>query len=112
MSTTTDELIQLVVKHQSHLPAKDVKKAVKLILEQIQFHLMNGDDIVIRGLGKFSFNTRPPRLGRNPNTGEAIGLAKKLVPHFKAGKMLKDKIIDAMAEQQRALDSAKTTEIL
>jgi integration host factor subunit beta len=35
---------------------------------------------------------RAPRVGRNPKTGETVELAGKHVPHFKAGKELRDRV--------------------
>ena len=34
----------------------------------------------------------PPRMGRNPKTGEAVALAGKNVPHFKPGKDLRERV--------------------
>jgi integration host factor subunit beta len=54
--------------------------------------LAGGDRIEIRGFGSFSLHYRPPRLGRNPKTGEKVDLSGKYVPHFKPGKELKDRV--------------------
>jgi small subunit ribosomal protein S1 len=39
-----------------------------------------------------SLNYRPPRVGRNPKTGERVSVEGKYVPHFKAGKELRDRV--------------------
>jgi nucleoid DNA-binding protein len=44
------------------------------------------------GFGTFSVSKRKARKGRNPQTGEAIKIAAKKVPVFKAGKGLKDAV--------------------
>jgi integration host factor subunit beta len=54
--------------------------------------LVTGERIEIRGFGSFSLNYRPPRVGRNPKTGEKVEVAGKYVPHFKAGKELRDRV--------------------
>ena len=51
-----------------------------------------GDRIEIRGFGSFSLRFRPPRLGRNPKTGDSVALPGKYVPHFKPGKELRDRV--------------------
>jgi integration host factor subunit beta len=51
-----------------------------------------GKRIEIRGFGSFSLNYRPPRLGRNPKTGSKVEVPEKYVPHFKAGKELRDRV--------------------
>ena len=48
--------------------------------------------IEIRGFGSFSINRRPPRLGRNPRSGESVQIPEKRVPHFKPGKALREAV--------------------
>lgn len=89
---TKSELIELMAKKQKHLPAKDVELAVKHLLEIMSDALARGDRIEIRGFGSFSLHYRPPRMGRNPKTGEAVALSGKHVPHFKPGKDLRERV--------------------
>jgi integration host factor subunit beta len=91
---TKSELIEAIARRQSHLPAKDVELAVKHLLEVMSNSLANGERIEIRGFGSFSLHFRPPRIGRNPKTGEAVALAGKYVPHFKPGKDLRERVND------------------
>ena len=51
-------------------------------------------DVNIAGFGKFETRRRSARTGRNPATGEAIRIAAKKYPAFKAGKGLKDRVAD------------------
>ena len=89
---TKSELIETIARKQEHLPAKDVELAVKHVLELMSESLANGQRIEIRGFGSFSLHYRPPRMGRNPKTGEAVVLAGKHVPHFKPGKDLRERV--------------------
>ena len=89
---TKSELIEAIARRQSHLPAKDVELAVKHLLEVMSNSLANGERIEIPGFGSFSLHFRPPRIGRNPKTGEAVALAGKYVPHFKPGKDLRERV--------------------
>ena len=89
---TKSELIETIASKQKHLPAKDVELAVKHVLEIMSEALANGDRIEIRGFGSFSLHYRPPRMGRNPKTGETVALAGKHVPHFKPGKSLRARV--------------------
>ncbi len=89
---TKSELIESIASKQKHLPAKDVELAVKHILELMSESLAGGRRIEIRGFGSFSLHYRPPRMGRNPKTGDAVALAGKHVPHFKPGKDLRDRV--------------------
>ncbi len=89
---TKSELIEILSRRQAHLKADDVDLAVKSLLEMMGESLSQGDRIEIRGFGSFSLHYRPPRLGRNPKTGESVALPGKHVPHFKPGKELRERV--------------------
>jgi integration host factor subunit beta len=89
---TKSELIEAIARRQSHLNAKDVELAVKYLIEVMSNSLASGERIEIRGFGSFSRHFRPPRIGRNPKTGEAVALSGKYVPHFKPGKDLRERV--------------------
>ncbi len=99
-NVTKSELIEALAKHQPHLPLKDVELAVKCIIEKMNQALSSGERIEIRGFGSFSLHMRPPRVGRNPKTGESVKLAKKYVPHFKPGKELRDRVDQSSGQYQ------------
>jgi integration host factor subunit beta len=65
---------------------------VKTILDALARNLSRGERIEIRGFGSFSLSFRPARLGRNPKSGEKVQVPAKHVPHFKAGKELRDRV--------------------
>ena len=89
---TKSELIEILARRQAHLKAEEVDLAVKSLLEMMGGSLSAGDRIEIRGFGSFSLHYRPPRLGRNPKTGESVALPGKHVPHFKPGKELRERV--------------------
>ena len=89
---TKSELIELLSRRQSQLAYKDVELAVKTILEHMAVTLSSGERIEIRGFGSFSLHYRPPRVGRNPKSGEPVSLPAKYVPHFKPGKQLRERV--------------------
>ena len=89
---TKSELIEILARRQGHLKADDVDLAVKNLLEMMSNALTQGERIEIRGFGSFSLHFRPPRLGRNPKTGDSVALPGKYVPHFKPGKELRDRV--------------------
>jgi integration host factor subunit beta len=95
VAMTKSELIELISRNQKHLPAKDVELAIKHILELMSESLASGERIEIRGFGSFSLHYRPPRMGRNPKTGESVALPGKYVPHFKPGKDLRERVNDS-----------------
>jgi integration host factor subunit beta len=92
MFMTKSELIEILGRKRSDIPYKDIELAVKAMLEQMSESLAYGERIEIRGFGSFSLHFRPPRVGRNPKTGDAVTLSGKYVPHFKPGKDLRERV--------------------
>ena len=86
------ELIYKLAERFPQLVAKDADFAVKVILDAMMAALERGDRTEIRGFGSFDLNFRPPRTGRNPKSGEKVKVAAKYVPHFKAGKDLRERV--------------------
>ncbi len=95
---TKSELIEVVANSQQHLAFKDVELAVKTLLEHMSEALSSGERIEIRGFGSFSLHHRPPRIGRNPKTGDSVALPGKYVPHFKPGKELRERVNEVFIE--------------
>jgi len=89
---TKSELIDRLALRFPQLVAKDADLAVKMILDSMASALANGDRIEIRGFGSFALNYRPPRVGRNPKSGDKVNVPEKYVPHFKSGKELRERV--------------------
>ena len=89
---TRSDLIAALATRFTHLTAKDAEIAVKEILDAIGNALARGDRVEIRGFGSFSVNYRPARKGRNPKSGETVAVPAKYVPHFKAGKEMRERV--------------------
>ena len=109
---TKSELIEVIAREQSHLAYRDVELAVtievpqqlcnrwdKCKIEQMSQALASGERIEIRGFGSFSLHFRPPRMGRNPKTGDSVELSGKYVPHFKPGKELRERVNERFQEE-------------
>lgn len=89
---TKSELAERIATRFPQLEWADSNFAVRLILDAMSRSLGKGDRIEIRGFGSFDLNYRPPRMGRNPRTGEKVPVPGKFAPHFKVGKGLKANI--------------------
>ncbi len=89
---TKSDLIARLAERFPQLVAKDADFAVKMILDAMSEALAKGDRIEIRGFGSFSLNYRPPRVGRNPKSWDKVSVPEKWVPHFKAGKELRERV--------------------
>ena len=89
---TKSELITRLAERYPQLVAKDAEFAVTAILEAMTMSLVSGQRIEIRGFGTFKINYRPSRTGRNPKSGEKVTVLEKYVPHFKAGRKLRERV--------------------
>jgi integration host factor subunit beta len=95
---TKSDLIVRLAERFPQLVSKDADLAVKMILDALFDALVKGDRIEIRGFGSFSLNYRPPRVGRNPKSGDKVRVPEKWVPHFKAGKELRERVDRSIKE--------------
>ena len=93
---TRSELIEALARRFPNLMAKDAEIAVKEILDAIGVALTQGNRVEIRGFGSFGLNYRPARNARNPKSGEKVLVSPKHVPHFKAGKEMRDRVEASM----------------
>ena len=89
---TKRDLIDEVNKRFPHLSRRDSEVIINAIFDSMVDALAQGDRIEIRGFGSFGLNYRPPRVGRNPKSGEKVHVPEKYVPHFKAGKELRERV--------------------
>ncbi len=104
---TKSELIQALSGRQTHLANPDVELAVKSVIDQMADSLATGERIEVRGFGSFSLHFRPPRMGRNPKTGDVVALAGKYVPHFKPGKELRERVNASVKSRTPVAASAR-----
>ena len=93
---TRSDLIAALASRFSQLKMEDAAISVKAILDAIGNSLAHGGRVEIRGFGIFSLNYRPARTGRNPKSGRTVPVAEKHVPHFKAGKEMRERVDQSM----------------
>ena len=89
---TRSDLVEALAGRFVQLTHRDTEYAVKAILDAMNDALVKGHRIEVRGFGSFSVNRRPPRIGRNPRSGESVEIPEKRVPHFKPGKALRESV--------------------
>lgn len=85
------QLVELVAAKTKTTKSQS-EQILDATLKIIQNALKKGDDVKLVGFGTFSRNTRKPRQGRNPKTGETVKIPSAYVPRFKPGKDLKDSL--------------------
>lgn len=94
------ELIQNIAFANPHLYHRDVERIVNVIFDEIVEALARGDRVELRGFGAFTVKHRAARQGRNPRTGAAVPVNEKLVPFFKTGKELRDRLNEGVANRR------------
>ena len=97
---TKSELIARMAERHPHLEQGDSKEAVKMILDVMIRFLVEGHRIEIRYFGSFACLHRPPRVGRNPKTGEPVQIPATYVPHFRPGRELRLRVDGTRDEAQ------------
>lgn len=85
------ELIAAVAE-KAELSKKDAEAAITATFEAITEALQQEEKVQLVGFGSFEVKKRAERMGRNPQTKEAIPIPASKAPVFKAGKALKDAV--------------------
>ena len=106
---TRSDLVEELATRFSQLTHRDAEYAVKTILDAVSDALVRGHRIEIRGFGSFSVSRRPPRMGRNPRSGESVAIPEKRV-HFKPGKALRE-AVDARTEELLTAQAPKVPNV-
>jgi integration host factor subunit beta len=86
------ELVLKIAEQNPHLYQRDVENIVNAILDTIADALARGDRVELRGFGAFSVKKRDARTGRNPRTGDSVEISEKVVPVFKTGKEMRQRL--------------------
>jgi integration host factor subunit beta len=86
------ELVLKIAEQNPHLFQRDVENIVNAILDTIADALARGDRVELRGFGAFSVKKRDARTGRNPRTGETVPVGEKVIPVFKTGKEMRQRL--------------------
>jgi integration host factor subunit alpha len=71
------------------VPKKEAADIVELTLDLVKSMLKKGEAVKIAGFGNFIVRSKGPRKGRNPRTGEEIGITPRRVVTFRPSQILK-----------------------
>ena len=86
---TKAELVDYVAE-KADLTKADAGRALDAMVEGVTKGLKEDGKVTLVGFGTFTAKKREAREGRNPQTGETVKIAARVVPGFKAGSKLKD----------------------
>ena len=82
------ELIQKL-SEKGNISKTLAETVVNLIFSSMLQELKEGKSIEIRGFGSFRVRSYKGYTGRNPRTGEKVGVISKKLPFFRVGKELR-----------------------
>ena len=88
---TKSDLIESVA-NKLHLPKGKAELIVNCVFDSMEESLKQGERIEIRGFGSFEIRNYKAYEGRNPRTGDPVGVQPKRLPFFKVGKELKERV--------------------
>ena len=88
---TKAELVQFIAE-KADLTKADATRALEAMVEGATEGLKKEGKVTLVGFGTFTAKKREAREGRNPQTGETVKIAARVVPGFKAGNKLKDSL--------------------
>jgi integration host factor subunit alpha len=71
------------------IPKKEAVDIVEIVLDTIKQTLQKGETVKIAGFGNFVVRSKRERKGRNPKTGEEIGITPRKVVTFKPSQIFK-----------------------
>ncbi len=66
------------------------KRIIEAFIELVGQELKAGREIALTGFGTFTVSKRKARTGINPITKKKMSISAKIVPKFRAGRVLKD----------------------
>ena len=85
------QLIQKIAEN-GNMTKKDAEVALNAVVAAIADAVAAGEKVQVSGFGSFDVKARDARTGRNPKTGEAVGIAASKRVVFSAAQALKDKL--------------------
>jgi len=103
---TKSDLIEKVAAQLS-LPKGKAELIINCIFDSMEDALRAGHRIEIRGLGSFEIRRYKAYEGRNPRTGDPVGVNPKRLPFFKVGKELKERVNAGAEEPVRPASGAE-----
>jgi integration host factor subunit alpha len=89
---TTGTILLFHSQTQVGLDKQESREIVERLLGIMKDTLVQGEELLISGFGKFSVRQKNARRGRNPQTKESLILAARKVLVFKSSGVLRNRI--------------------
>jgi len=88
------QFVELVQECGNYKTKVDAENAVKAFTEAVIEALAKKEDISLVGFGSFSVALQKGKSGKVPGTDKTYTTQDKMIPKFKAGKSLKDRVAE------------------
>lgn len=115
MSLTKADIVERVYK-EAGFSKKEAADLVDLVFKVVKDTLSKGEKVKISGFGNFSIRDKSTRVGRNPQTGEAMDISARRVLTFKPSQVLKEDVtmryshrLDDMGKEDTSLPAKEGT---
>jgi integration host factor subunit beta len=110
-STITKKDLAYRIAERTGLKKVAVKEVLQHFIDDVIDELARGNRLEFREFGVFEIKTRAARRARNPRTGARVDVPPKTVIHFKAGRLMKEKVaeLQALAARGEAKPAAGST---
>src|SRR5918998_3517406 len=105
------ELVIKLTEQNPHLYQRDIEQVVNAILDTIRDALAQGGRVELRGFGTFTVKKRGARAGRNPRTGEAVAVSEKVVPAFRTGKEMRQRLNPVSPKRAKNRSGARAADV-
>lgn len=99
---TKAEIIEMIYS-KIGFSKKESAEIVEMVFDTIKDTLQKGERIKISGFGNFVVRQKRSRVGRNPQTGEAIEIMARRVLTFRPSQVLKAMINGAEKSEVAAM---------
>ena len=100
---TKKDLVERI-SEKTGLTQVDTKIVIESFLDSVSKSLQSGNNIEIRGFGRFKIKEKRARTARNPRTNEHIQVEAGFKPIFEASKELRNRINNSYLKQNAATE--------
>lgn len=106
MVTVTKKEIAYRISEQTGLKKVVIKRIIQGFIDEIIDELAKGNRLEFREFGVFEIKERAARRARNPRTGVPVTVPAKKVVHFKAGRLMKERVQDDSGQEVEAPEAS------
>lgn len=96
--TVTRAELAAAVYRVTQLNRRSALKFVGETLDEITSCLVQGEDVMLTGFGRFEVRLKGERVGRNPKTGEPATITSRRSIVFRASKIMRKQVAGGLPD--------------